>query len=222
MPSSSLRLAAIHLGPQVAEFEAAAAAACAVPHAIGCASGTDAIWLALAAAEYRPGRRGHHDAIQLLRQRQCDSALRRTALSGRYRPATFNLSAAAAEEVFAPTRRKDQGHPAGSPLRPVRRLGCLHALDRSDHDLLLSRTPHRPLGPPGTELRRSAGRCGRLQLLPHEEPQRDGRAGLVTTVQPRSTTRPRASRSRHAPPLLSRRDWLELAGWTASRPPFSR
>jgi len=38
------------LGPRVVEFEAAAAAACAVPYAIGCASGTDALWLAFAAA----------------------------------------------------------------------------------------------------------------------------------------------------------------------------
>jgi dTDP-4-amino-4,6-dideoxygalactose transaminase len=38
------------LGPGVAAFEAAAAAACAVRFAIGCASGTDALWLALAAA----------------------------------------------------------------------------------------------------------------------------------------------------------------------------
>ncbi len=43
------------LGPQVASFEQAAAVACAVPHAIGCASGTDAIWLALAAANIGPG-----------------------------------------------------------------------------------------------------------------------------------------------------------------------
>ena len=38
------------LGPEVASFEAAAALACATPHAVGCASGTDALWLALAAA----------------------------------------------------------------------------------------------------------------------------------------------------------------------------
>jgi dTDP-4-amino-4,6-dideoxygalactose transaminase len=43
------------LGPQVTSFEQAAAAACAVPHAVGCASGTDAIWLALAAANVGPG-----------------------------------------------------------------------------------------------------------------------------------------------------------------------
>jgi dTDP-4-amino-4,6-dideoxygalactose transaminase len=38
------------LGPQVAAFENAAAAACAASHAIGCASGTDALWLTLASA----------------------------------------------------------------------------------------------------------------------------------------------------------------------------
>jgi dTDP-4-amino-4,6-dideoxygalactose transaminase len=38
------------LGLEVTQFEHAAAQACAVPHAIGCASGTDALWLALASA----------------------------------------------------------------------------------------------------------------------------------------------------------------------------
>ena len=48
------------LGPQVAAFEAAAATACASRFAIGCASGTDALWLALAAAGIgtNPGAQG--------------------------------------------------------------------------------------------------------------------------------------------------------------------
>ena len=43
------------LGPEVARFEEAAAAACGVPFAIGCASGTDALWLSLAALKIGPG-----------------------------------------------------------------------------------------------------------------------------------------------------------------------
>jgi dTDP-4-amino-4,6-dideoxygalactose transaminase len=43
------------LGPEVSRFEAAAAAACGVPHAAGCASGTDALWLALAALRIGKG-----------------------------------------------------------------------------------------------------------------------------------------------------------------------
>jgi dTDP-4-amino-4,6-dideoxygalactose transaminase len=43
------------LGEEVRSFEAAAARACEVDHAVGCASGTDALWLAMVAAEIGPG-----------------------------------------------------------------------------------------------------------------------------------------------------------------------
>jgi dTDP-4-amino-4,6-dideoxygalactose transaminase len=43
------------LGEQVAQFERAAAEQLAVGHAVGCSSGTDALWLALAAARIGPG-----------------------------------------------------------------------------------------------------------------------------------------------------------------------
>jgi dTDP-4-amino-4,6-dideoxygalactose transaminase len=43
------------LGPEVASFEFAAAHVCRTSHAIGCASGTDALWLCLAALELGPG-----------------------------------------------------------------------------------------------------------------------------------------------------------------------
>lgn len=43
------------LGPHVANFERAAADACQAAFGIGCASGTDALWLAMAAAGVAPG-----------------------------------------------------------------------------------------------------------------------------------------------------------------------
>src|SRR5437762_392854 len=43
------------LGPEVAAFEAEAAAACGVKHAVGCADGTNALLLALAALDVGPG-----------------------------------------------------------------------------------------------------------------------------------------------------------------------
>lgn len=43
------------MGPEVAAFEAEAAKYLGVKHALGCASGTDALWLCLAAADIGPG-----------------------------------------------------------------------------------------------------------------------------------------------------------------------
>ena len=43
------------LGPSVTSFEAAAAAMCGTNYGIGCASGTDALWLAMAGAGVGPG-----------------------------------------------------------------------------------------------------------------------------------------------------------------------
>ncbi len=43
------------LGPEVQEFEREAAAYCGAREAVGCASGTDALWLALLAAGVQPG-----------------------------------------------------------------------------------------------------------------------------------------------------------------------
>ncbi|HEX4022612.1 MAG TPA: DegT/DnrJ/EryC1/StrS family aminotransferase [Acidobacteriaceae bacterium] len=45
------------LGEEVRQFETQAASVCGVGHAIGCASGTDALWLALTAAQIGPGDR---------------------------------------------------------------------------------------------------------------------------------------------------------------------
>ncbi len=45
------------LGPEVAAFEQAAARHCGVAEAVGCGSGTDALWLAMAAAGIQPGDR---------------------------------------------------------------------------------------------------------------------------------------------------------------------
>jgi dTDP-4-amino-4,6-dideoxygalactose transaminase len=88
------------LGPAVESFERAAASACNVPHAIGCGSGSDALWLSLAAAGLGAG-----DAVittpfsffasvsSILR---CGS---RPVLAD-IDPNTFNLSPKAVEETL--------------------------------------------------------------------------------------------------------------------------
>ena len=52
------------MGAQVAEFERAAQEKCGVAHAIGCSSGTDALWLALEGAGIGPVSYTHLDVYK--------------------------------------------------------------------------------------------------------------------------------------------------------------
>ena len=99
------------LGPQVTSFEQAAATACAVPHAIGCASGTDALWLAMAAAGIGPGDAVITTPFSFFAS--VSSILRCGAqpLLADIDPLTFNLSADAVEKVLAT--------PAGAKVKAV-------------------------------------------------------------------------------------------------------
>jgi dTDP-4-amino-4,6-dideoxygalactose transaminase len=88
------------LGPQVASFEQAAARACAVPHAVGCASGTDAIWLALAAANIGPGDAVITTPFSFFASVSAILRCGAQPLLADIEPATFNLCSAATEEVL--------------------------------------------------------------------------------------------------------------------------
>jgi MYXO-CTERM domain-containing protein len=72
------------LGEPVAAFEKASASQLGVAHAIGCSSGTDALWLALAAAGIGPGRRRRDHTLQLFRLRQRHPSRRSHAPAGRH------------------------------------------------------------------------------------------------------------------------------------------
>jgi dTDP-4-amino-4,6-dideoxygalactose transaminase len=94
------------LGPQVASFEQAAAIACAVPHAIGCASGTDAIWLALAAANVGPGDAVITTPFSFFASVSAILRCGAQPLLADIDPATFNLSPKAVAELLStPTAR---------------------------------------------------------------------------------------------------------------------
>ena len=88
------------LGPQVERFERAVAAACGVEFAAGCASGTDALWLALAALRIGPGDAVITTPFSFFAT--VSSILRAGGVPvlADIDPATFNLSPAAVEEAL--------------------------------------------------------------------------------------------------------------------------
>src|SRR3978361_2256317 len=99
------------LGPEVASFEKAAAAALAVPHAVGCASGTDAVWLALAAANIGPGDAVITTPFSFFATVSAILRCGAQPLLADIDPATFNLSADAVDAVL-------RSH-SGGPIKAI-------------------------------------------------------------------------------------------------------
>ena len=193
------------LGPQVVSFERAAAAACAAPYAVGCASGTDAIWLALAAANVGPGDAVITTPFSFFASVSAILRCGAQPLLADIDPATFNLSADATEEVL----RSQTGATIKAVL-PVHLYGQCADSDafsalKQKYGVLLIEDAAQAFGAKWNGTPRALGRCRGLQLLPDEEFERDGRCGTGDDCV-RVDRRPcaRASGSWHAATLLSR------------------
>jgi dTDP-4-amino-4,6-dideoxygalactose transaminase len=88
------------LGEPVAAFEKAAAERLGVAHAIGCSSGTDALWLALTAAEITDGHAVVTTPFSFFASTSAILRAGATPLLADIEPATFNLSPVAVEALL--------------------------------------------------------------------------------------------------------------------------
>jgi len=88
------------LGEPVATFEKAAAERLGVVHAIGCSSGTDALWLALAAAGIDPGEAVITTPFSFFASTSAILRAGATPLLADIDPATFNLNPVAVEALL--------------------------------------------------------------------------------------------------------------------------
>ncbi len=171
------------LGPAVESFELAAARACHAPHAIGCASGTDALWLALAAARIGPGDAVITSPFSFF---ATASAILRTGAQPLFAdidPITYNLSPAAVEQLL----RTHQGPARIKAILPVHLYGQCADFDafhdlKQRHGLLLIEDAAQAFGASwrGTP----AGDLGDLaafSFYPTKNLSAFGDAGLVTT-----------------------------------------
>jgi dTDP-4-amino-4,6-dideoxygalactose transaminase len=171
------------LGPQVASFEQAAATACAVPHAVGCASGTDAIWLALAAANIGPGDAVITTPFSFFASVSAILRCGAQPLLADIDPATFNLSATATEEIL----RSHTGAKVTAIL-PVHLYGQCADWDaftalKQSYDLLLVEDAAQAFGATWNGIPAGAlGDAAAFSFYPTKNLSAMGDAGLVTTL----------------------------------------
>jgi dTDP-4-amino-4,6-dideoxygalactose transaminase len=200
------------LGPQVSHFEKAAAAACAADYAIGCASGTDAIWLALAAANVGPGDSVVTTPFSFFATVSAILRCGATPLLADIDPDTFNLSAASAEQIL----RSPAGHTIKAIL-PVHLYGQCADWDaftdlKQRYNLLLIEDAAQAFGatwngiPAG-----SLGDAAAFSFYPTKNLSAMGDAGLVTTLSPAIDDHARVLRA-HG---MRRRYYHDEIGWNS-------
>jgi dTDP-4-amino-4,6-dideoxygalactose transaminase len=200
------------LGPQVTSFELAAATACAAPHAIGCASGTDAIWLALAAANIGPGDAVITTPFSFFATVSAILRCGATPLLADIDPTTFNLYAPAVEKVLQ--------SPAGcnaKAILPVHLYGQCADWDaftalKQHHNLVLIEDAAQAFG--ATWRGTPAGALGdaaAFSFYPTKNLSAMGDAGLVTTTSAAIDDHARVLRA-HG---MRRRYYHDEIGWNS-------
>jgi dTDP-4-amino-4,6-dideoxygalactose transaminase len=196
------------LGPQVAEFERAAGEKCGVAHAVGCSSGTEALWLALEGLEIGPGDAVVTSAFSFF---ATVSAILRTGaqpLLADIDPETFNLNPATARACLG------SGVRAILPVHLYGQTADWEGFERlkREHGVMLiedaaqafgARWDGRPAG--------ALGDAAAFSFYPTKNLSAAGDAGMVTTA-----TDPVAERIRllrvHG---MHRRYYHDEVGWNS-------
>jgi dTDP-4-amino-4,6-dideoxygalactose transaminase len=200
------------LGPQVASFERAAATACATPHAIGCASGTDAIWLALAAANVGPGDAVITTPFSFFASVSAILRCGAQPLLADIDPRTFNLSPVSVAELLGtPTTRNVKA------ILPVHLYGQCADMDaftmlKQRHNLLLVEDAAQAFGATWNGTPAGAlGDAAAFSFYPTKNLSAMGDAGLVTTVSAAIDEHARVLRA-HG---MRRRYYHDEIGWNS-------
>jgi dTDP-4-amino-4,6-dideoxygalactose transaminase len=170
------------LGEQVAAFERSAVHELGVEHALGCSSGTDALWLALAAAGIGPDASVVTTPFSFFASVSAILRAGATAVLADIDPATFNLSAAAVETVLA--------GPRGGSVRailPVHLYGqcadwTAFARLGEDHGLKLIEDAAQAWGAEWNGVKAGGlGHIAAFSFYPTKNLSAAGDAGMVTT-----------------------------------------
>ena len=200
------------LGEPVAAFEKAAATQLGVAHAVGCSSGTDALWLALAAAGIGPGDAVITTPFSFFASVSAILRAGATPVLADIDPATFNLDPAATEAVLA--------SPHGEKVRailPVHLYGqCADwgafAQIARDHSLKLIEDAAQAWGAEWNGAKAGGlGDAAAFSFYPTKNLSAAGDAGMVTTNSEELAERVRMLRQ-HG---MRRRYHHDEVGWNA-------
>ena len=203
------------LGEPVEAFEQAAAAQLRVAHAVGCSSGTDALWLALAAASIGPGQSVVTTPFSFFASTSSILRAGATPILADIEPTTFNLNPSAVEAVL--------NGPRGAAVRailPVHLYGqcadwTAFARLAKEHGLKLIEDAAQAWGAQWPNLDGQAVRAGALgdaaafSFYPTKNLSAAGDAGLVTSNSDEIAERARMLRQ-HG---MRRRYYHDEIGW---------
>jgi dTDP-4-amino-4,6-dideoxygalactose transaminase len=193
------------LGPAVERFEKAAAAACGVPHALGCASGTDAIWLALAGLHIGPADKVVTTPFSFFASVSAILRTGATPVLADIDERTFNLSPDAVASIV--TKGKI------AAIMPVHLYGQCAEMDKFQAlGCKLVEDAAQAFG--ATYLGKPAGSLGdaaAFSFYPTKNLSAYGEAGLVTTTNAEVAERVSMLRS-HG---MRRRYYHDEIGWNA-------
>jgi len=200
------------LGEPVAAFERAAKEHLGVSHALGCSSGTDALWLAIAAAGVGPGDAVITTPFSFFASVSAILRAGAIALLADIDPSTFNLDPAAIEPIL--------NGPRGTVVRailPVHLFGqcadwTAFARIGREHDLKLIEDAAQAWGAEWSGVKAGAlGDAAAFSFYPTKNLSAAGDAGMVTTNSAELVERAKMLRN-HG---MRRRYYHDEIGWNA-------
>ena len=200
------------LGQPVAAFERAAAEHLGVAEAIGCASGTDALWLALAAAEIGPGSAVITTPFSFFASVSSILRAGSTTLLSDIDPVTFNLDPIGVEKLL-----QQQKTPQIKALMPVHLYGQCVAWPEfarlgKEYSLALIEDAAQAWGAAWDGVGAgSLGDIAAFSFYPTKNLSAAGDAGMVTTNRPELAERVRMLRQ-HG---MRQRYHHDEVGWNA-------
>jgi dTDP-4-amino-4,6-dideoxygalactose transaminase len=195
------------LGAEVAAFEKAAAEQLAVSHALGCSSGTDALWLALAAAGMGPGQAVLTSPFSFFASASSILRAGATTVLADIDPVSFNLSPAAVTAVL--------DGPRGAAIRailPVHLYGQISSGFGRDRGLTIIEDAAQAWGAEWNGVKAGGlGDIAAFSFYPTKNLSAAGDAGMVTTNSDALAERVKMLRQ-HG---MRRRYYHDELGWNA-------